>query len=306
MIIHFDVDDNINMLLSGIRNKNSLTQKTALTIFAKEKITAVTIKSQSIITKEVLDKLPDLKLIITRTAGTDNIDLQTCKAKGIAVYNIPDYGAQNIAQHAIALLLCLARKIITANLDTHQGNFSYKNYLGMSLVDKIFGVIGTGRIGLEVIKIAKSMGMQIIAYDVYENKKAQESLGFKYVTFDFLLKNADVISLHAPNTKETKHLIDKKKIKLIKTNAILINTARGELIEEKALIENIRKFWGVGLDVLEEEAKFSSKHPLLKFSNVIITPHCAFYTDESVKVIAKETMENIRRYRIGDRTNRLV
>ena len=159
---------------------------------------------------------------------------------------------------------------------------------------------------MEFIKIARSLGMKIVAYDIFKNEKAAEELDYKYVTLDDLLKQSDVITLHIPSTPKTKHLLDAKRLKSVRQGAILVNTARGDLIDEKALVANIKKFHAVCLDVLQNEDKFSRTHPLLKFENVIITPHVAFYTDESIKEIARETLLNIERFREGDKTNRIV
>ena len=306
MIVHFDIDKNIGEFLTGDKRNFSITPQTLPRIKDRNKISLITIKSQSQINKQVLSSFPKLKLIVTRTVGVDHIDLRTCKTRNVAVYNVPNYGSQHVAQHAIALLLAGARNIVRANQETHQGKFSFKNFLGISLSGKTLGVIGTGKIGLEVIKIARSLGMKIIAYDIYLNQKAASQLGFTYVKLPKLLVESDAITLHIPATKETKHLINKKAITLMKNGLILVNTARGDLIDEKAISANINKFHTIRLDVLENEAKFSSKHLLLKYKNVIITPHCAFYTDESLKVIAKETEGNIKRFQKGDKTNRVI
>jgi len=306
MTVHFDVDDNLDKLFSGNKTSLSVREGNLAKIKNKEKISAISLKSQSKITKEVLEHFPKLKLIATRTVGYDHIDLSECKKRGVAVYNVPSYGSMHVAQHGVALMLSGARNIIRANKETHLGKFSYKNLLGISLVGKTLGVVGTGKIGLEFIKIARSLGMKIVAYDIFKNEKAAEELDYKYVTLDDLLKQSDVITLHIPSTPKTKHLLDAKRLKSVRQGAILVNTARGDLIDEKALVANIKKFHAVCLDVLQNEDKFSRTHPLLKFENVIITPHVAFYTDESIKEIARETLLNIERFRKGDKTNRVV
>lgn len=306
MIVHFDVDKYLNKLLSGKKFTTSVTSKTVARIPNKDKIVGITIKSQSFITERVLSLFPKLKLIVSRTVGVDHIDLKACSKRNIAVYHIPDYGAYNIAQHTITLFLSAARNIVAANEATHKGLFSYEDFLGISMFGKTLGVIGTGKIGLEVIRIAKSLGMRIIAFDIYENEKASISLGFSYVSLNRLLRESDVITIHLPLTAKTKHLLNNKTLKLIKKGAILVNTARGELIDTAALTGNINRFHAVCLDVIENENNFSKNNPLLKFKNVIISPHCAFFTDDSLKVIAKETEENIKRFKRGDRTNRIV
>lgn len=306
MLLHLDVDKYLNQLLSGEKSPLSVTPKTVKSIKNKDRITVISIKSQSQITRGVLNNFPQLKFIISRTVGCDHIDLTACKEKGVAVYNIPNYGAESVAQYTIALLLCGARKIVSANFDTHKGNFSYTNFLGLSLSGKTFGVIGTGRIGLEVVKIATSLGMKIIAFDMFKNEQAAKELGYVYVSLNRLLKQSDVVTLHLPSTPETRHILNNKTIPLIKKGAILVNTARGDLIDTKTLIKYVDKFHAVCLDVLEDEAHFSQTHPLLKFPNVIITPHCAFYSDVSIQVIACETARLIANFRKGSEDGKVV
>ena len=287
-IIHFDVDQELNKHLKGEKRSESLQKLVGKEDFSK--IEAISIKSASKADKKILSKFPSLKLLITRTVGIDHIDLDYCKAQNIQVKNILDYGSFNIAEHAFALLLSGSRNILATQKEIMKGTFSFKGHLGFALSGKTLGVVGTGRIGLEVIKRANAFGMQVVAYDVYKNKKARQELGYKYVELDELAKSADVITLHAPLLDSTRHMIDNKIISLMKKGVILINTARGELIDTQALVKNISKFRFVGLDVLEEESKFSKNHPLLKYSNVAITPHIAFYSDASVKKIAEETI----------------
>lgn len=304
--VHFDVDENLRRYLKGILVNYSLTSSTINKIKNKGKIEIISLKSQSKIEKRVLDNLPKLRCIVTRTVGTDHLDLEECKKRGVAVYHIPDYGSYNIAEHALGLLLAGSRQIVKANFLVHQGKFSYHGLLGTALKGKILGVVGTGKIGLELIKKAKAFGLKIIAYDVFQNKKAAKEIGFSYVQLNNLLRKADFISLHLPLLDSTYHLIAEKEIGLMKEGVILVNTARGEIIDTKALIKNIKKFRAVCLDVVEGENNFSKDHPLLKFNNVIITPHIGFYTDDSVKKIARETLINIERFVSGDKKNRIV
>jgi lactate dehydrogenase-like 2-hydroxyacid dehydrogenase len=294
--IHFNVDENIKKYLRGIIYSFSLSAKTLSMIPNKTEIKAISIKSQSAIDERVLESLPNLKLIVTRTVGTDHIDLEEAKKRKIEVKNIPDYGASNIAEHAMALLLTSARNIVQADADVHQGRFDYEPFMGMALKGKTLGVIGTGKTGLELVKIAKAIAMNIKAFDVFKNERAAKELGFPYVSLDELLETSDFISLHVPLLPTTKHLIGEKEIKKMKPGVILVNTSRGGIINTKALVKNIRKFKAVALDVLEDEKNFTKKDPLLKYKNVIITPHIAFFTDESVKKIAEETEKIIKEF----------
>jgi len=296
-ILHFDVDKNLGQYLKGNTSSLSLTKKNLPQIKNKNEIEVISIKSQSSVDDFVLKQLPKLKLIVTRTVGLDHIDLVACKKRGVVVRNIVDYGAYNIAEHALALLLTGARNVVSSFTEVKKGIFSYKNHLGVCLKGKILGVVGTGKIGLELIKRIKAFEVNVIVYDVILNKQAAKDLGFEYVSLTQLLKTADFISLHVPLFPQTHHLIGEKEIKLMKNGVILVNTSRGEIIDTKALIKNIKKFKAVVLDVVEGEAKFSKKHPLLKYNNVIITPHIAFYSDDSVKKIAEETEKIIKNFK---------
>ena len=247
------------------------------------------------VTKKAIDALPNLKLIATRSTGCDHIDVQHAEQKNIGVRNIPDYGSNTVAEHAFALIFAVVRRILEASGSVKKGNFSYKGLRGMDLKGKTIGVIGTGRIGLHLIQIAKGLDMNVIAYDVIKNKKAASELGFKYVPFEELLKSSDIISMHVPLFKSTYHLINKNNLSLIKRGAILINTSRGAVVSTEALIEGITKgiFKGIGLDVLEDERELNEDHPLLKRDNVVITPHTAFLTEESMARIIEKTIKNI-------------
>lgn len=301
--VHFDIDKNIDAWISG--EKYSFSVQQIKKIPKPKEIEAITIKSQSKITQEILKNLPSLKLIITRTVGTDHVNLEGCKKKGIAVYHILDYGAFNIAEHVFALLLCGTRRILESQNEIQKGKFSYINFLGFSLRGKVLGVIGTGKIGLEVIKLANAFGMTTIAYDVIQNATASKELNFEYTSLDKLLTQSDVISLHAPLLPDTKYIINKETIGKMKNGVVLINAARGELIKTSDLIKKINKFRFVGLDVLEKETAFSKDHPLLKFKNVLITPHIAFYTDLSLKRIAEETEKCLQNFLKGDPSGRV-
>lgn len=286
-IVHFDVDDNLTRHLEGVKHAYPLQDYTGEDI---DKIEAVSFKLASNGDKTTLSRFSNLKLAITRTVGTDHIDLDYCKVSDIAVYHIIDYGSFNIAEHTFALLLTGARNIMAAQQEIRQGIFSYAHHLGVSLKGKKLGVVGTGRIGLEVIKRAKGFEMEVIAYDVFKNEKAQKELGFEYVELENLAIESDIISLHAPLMESTRHMINEAIIEKMKEGVILINTARGGLIDTKAMIKFINKFRFIGLDVLEDEQVFTKDHPLLEYSNVLITPHIAFYSDASVKKIAEETI----------------
>lgn len=304
-IIHFEVDrESRKYLGKGRKITESLTRKNAEKF---KEAGAVTIKSRSKVNQAILSKLPNLKLVCLRVTGYDNVDLLACQRRGVAVYYVPDYCTDAVAEHVFALLLSAVRQILLAQTEVSNGHFSYKNLLGYTLNGKTFGVIGTGKIGRQVIKIAQPFGLKIIAYDLAPDKKAAKRLGFKYVSLNELLKKSDIISLHVPLVPNTHHLIDDQTIKKMKKGVILINVSRGGIIDSKALVRNIKKFRYICLDVLEEEKDFSKDNPLLKFKEkVLITPHCAFFTEVTMPRACQETMANIERFKKGDSHNRLA
>lgn len=305
-IIHFNVDKNTGKYLSKNAYSFSLNQSNLSKILNKKNIEAVSIKYQSTVDEKVLDHLPNLKLVVTRTVGIDHLDLDLFKKKGIVIYHIPDYGSHNIAEHTLALLLAGARNITQANEYTHRGKFAYDNFIGIALNGKTLGVIGTGKIGLVFIKLAKAFNLKIIAFDVFKNEKASQELGFKYVNLDELLQKSDFISIHVPLLPQTKHMISGDQIKKMKNDVILVNTSRGSIIDTKALVRYITKFKAICLDVLEDEKNFSKNDPLLKLKNVVITPHIAFYTDDSIKRIAKETENCVIKFINNNKEGRII
>ncbi len=266
-------------------------------------------------TKELLLQIPKTKLITTMSTGFDHIDLQTCREKNILVANVPSYGENTVAEHAFALLLALSRKIVPSVERTRKINFDLEGLRGFDLKGKTIGVIGTGKIGQHLIRMAKGFDMNIVAFDVFPNKTAETELGFTYLSLPELLAKSDIISLHAPYNQTTHHLINKNNISQIKKGAVLINTARGGLVETDALVlalqEGILSY--AGLDVLEEEnfvkeerqlltKQFQKNsdlhivledHELLSMENVLVTPHNAFNSTEALKRILDTTLENI-------------
>ena len=270
------------------------------------------------INQEILEKLPNLKMIATRSTGFDHIDSDFAKKMKINVCNVPFYGENTVAEHAFALILALSRKIVDSVARTRVGDFSLDGLMGFDLKGKTLGVIGMGHIGLHVARIAKGFEMNVLAYDLHQDKKESKKLGFKYVSLNDLLSQSDIITLHAPDNKETHHIINSNNVSQIKKGAYLINTARGGLVETTALVKALDDgiLSGAGLDVLEEEcfikeeAQLLSKkfpetcdlrttlanHILLKQKNVIITPHNAFDSKEALIRILDETILNIESF----------
>ena len=277
------------------------------------------------INKDILQKLPDLKMIATRSTGFDHIDISKTKESKITVCNVPFYGENTVAEHTFALILSLSRKMFDSVERARKGDFSLDGLRGFDLEAKTLGIIGMGHIGLHVARIAKGFEMNVLAYDPREDKKLVKKIGFEYVDLKNLLAKSDIITLHAPDNKETHHLINSENINLIKKGAYLINTARGGLIETQALLKALSDgtLSGAGLDVLEEEcfvkeeAQLLSKefpktcdlktvlqnHILLQQKNVIITPHNAFNSQEALMRILDTTVENINNFIAGKSQN---
>lgn len=276
---------------------------------------------QSKVDKKVIEAIPGLRLITTRSTGFDHIDIGYARSRGITVSNVPTYGENTVAEHAFALILSLARNLKKAHARAAEGDFSIKDLMGFDLKGKTIGVIGTGHIGLRAIKMAVGFGMNVLAYDPMQNHFLEEVLGFKYAELETLLKESDVITLHAPLNDKTHHLINNDNIGLIKRGAILINTARGGLIETTALIRALDEgiLSGAGLDVLEDEdvileekqlllrRKKELYNPqklqsalrasfLLQRDNVIFTPHIGFYSREALQRILDITVYNISKF----------
>ena len=298
-----------------------------------DKIKNTTILSTFIssrIDKKVIDSLPNLKFITTRSTGFDHIDTEYAKSKGIVVSNVPTYGENTVAEHTFALILSIARNLKKGHSRVSKGDFSIKGLMGFDLKGKTIGVVGTGHIGLRIIKMAVGFSMKVLAFDPQQNNFLAEVLGFKYVDFDTLLSESDIITLHAPYSKKTHHMINEDNIGSIKKGAILINTARGALVDTIALTRALdnKILAGAGLDVLEGEdvileekqllmrRKKDLYNPeklqlmlrngfLLQRENVIFTPHTAFYSKEALQRILDTTVLNVKSFVGGNPINRV-
>jgi D-lactate dehydrogenase len=260
------------------------------------------------INAEMIDNLASygVKLIALRCSGFNNIDLKAAKGK-IKIVRVPAYSPYAIAEHTVALMLTLNRKIHRAYFRTRDANFALQGLLGFDMNGKCAGVIGTGKIGKVLIKILKGFGMEVLAFDPYPDKAFAAETGFEYVELDQLFGKADIISLNCPLTKETEFIINKNTISKMKTGVMLINTGRGKLIKSYDLIQALKtgKIGSAGLDVYEEESHYFFEDlsdsvmtddilaRLLTFNNVIITSHQGFFTKEAMYNIAQTTMENI-------------
>ncbi|HEY4480212.1 MAG TPA: NAD(P)-dependent oxidoreductase [Candidatus Paceibacterota bacterium] len=277
---------------------------------------------------EEMAKMPNLKLVAARSTGFDYVDIPLARSRGVEVVYVPSYGENTVAEFAFALLLALSRKIPEAHEQvTETGSFVQGALRGFDLAQKTIGIIGTGRIGINSIKIAKGFGMEVVAYDPFPKQNLDQELGFRYVGFEELLGASDIISLHAPFSEHTKHMINENSIYHIKRGATLINTARGGLVQTSALVRALEEgiISAAGLDVLEEEGDMSDEmrllddpHPkldelknvlannyLINHPRVIVTPHIAFNTEEAVKRILDTTVENIISFARGEVKNRV-
>ncbi|MEM7726426.1 MAG: 2-hydroxyacid dehydrogenase [Cyanobacteria bacterium P01_A01_bin.45] len=246
------------------------------------------------------------KLIALRSAGFNNVDIETAVKLGITVVRVPAYSPYAVAEHAAGLILTLNRKYHRAYSRVRESNFSLNGLLGFDLHGSTVGIVGTGKIGVCFAQIMKGFGCKLIAYDVFQNPSCLE-LGVKYVDLPELLANSDIVSLHCPLTPETYHIINAESLQYFKQGSMLINTSRGGLIDTKAIIDALksRKIGFLGLDVYELEGNLFFEdlsdeviqddifQRLLTFPNVVITGHQAFFTRNALQNIAQTTISNI-------------
>jgi D-lactate dehydrogenase len=274
---------------------------------------AATVFVSSKLNQEVLEKT-GLKLIACRSTGYDHVNLDKANQEKIKICNVPEYGATTVAEHTFGLILNISRRINEATNKVENGSFNHKGLKGFDLENKTLGIIGTGSIGKEVIRIANGFNMNIIASDPYPDKELESKMPFMYVSREDLLKKSDIVTLHCPLTEQNKHMLSTQELQKM-NETILINTARGELIDTEALIKalengNISK---AGLDVLEEECiiqediemlsqlqdkcdpmKILEDHILMQRDDVLITPHNAFNSKEALQRIEDTTIQNLK------------
>lgn len=283
---------------------------------------------ESAITKEIIDQLPNLKFITTRSTGFDHIDVEYCKTKTIQVSNVPEYGSNTVAEHTFALLLSLTRKIYQSVNQSKNFNFEHDQIRGIDLEGKTIGIIGVGKIGQHVMRISQGFGMKILAYNHSQDEELIKKYQCQYVDLDNLLQNSDFITLHLPFNEHTKHILNKENMLKMKKGSYLINTARGGLIETEAICLALEKgiLEGVGLDVIEEEIELTEEahilsaqhkshmdlknliydHILINHPKVLFTPHNAFNSIEALDRITKTTISNINSFKAGKPVNLVV
>ena len=276
----------------------------------------------------VLEQLPILKLIATRSTGYDHIDARYCLERGIKVSNVPTYGENTVAEHVFALLLAISHRLREAMERARSGRFSPEGLEGFDLDGKTVGVIGTGHIGRHVIRIARGFGMQVLAFDARPAPELAPQLGFQYVSLDDLLAKSDIVTLHVPALPATDHLLDARAFSRMKQGVVVINTSRGSIVDARALIQALKsgKVAAAGLDVLPDEplireeaelicstfcnqqhvGNLVANHLLLNMPNVVVTPHSAFNTKEAIQRIVSTTVANIQSFLDGNPKNIVI
>jgi D-3-phosphoglycerate dehydrogenase len=264
----------------------------------------IVIVGWSKLTRGVINSAKKLKMISIWATSCHYADVQAAKEKGVVVAHVPGYATEAVAEHAFALLLAAARKLLPADKHVRKGGFDWRPFGGVELREKTLGVIGTGSIGCRVAEISKALGMQVLGYDKYPNVKRAKELGMKYVDLRTLLKKSDFITLHVTLTSETERLIGEREFEIMRNNAIIVNTSQGKVIDEKAMNEALKsgRVSYAGLDVFEEEPP-SKDNPLFKLNNTILTPHVGFHTLEAAKRCSDICIDNVVKFLEGQPQN---
>ncbi len=245
------------------------------------------------ITREILDQLPELKMLSVAFTGLDHIDMETCRQREIMVKNAAGYSTHSVAELTIAMILSLYRSIVFNAMHTLNGG-GRDGYTGYELRGKTVGIIGAGRIGQETARLCRAFGCNTIAW----SRTVKKVPGLRFVSLETLLSQADIVTLHVPLTAETRGLLNRERLALIKPSAILINTARGPVIDTEALCDalNTGAIAGAALDVYDMEPPLPSDYPLFKAKNVLLLPHIAYATHEAFELRAKIVYDNIFSY----------
>ncbi len=259
---------------------------------------AVNIRGRTRFTDDVLARCPKLKLIAIWGTGTDNVDLKAAAARGITVTNTPGANALAVAEHTVALMVAIVKQLAQADASMRQGG--WPRNLVPQIRGKRLGLIGTGMIGREVVGMAKGLKMEVVAWSFHPDQKFAISLGMRYIDLPELLRTSDVISLHLRATPDTQHFLNRERLALLKPTAYVVNTARGALIDEAALVDCLRekKIAGAALDVFETEP-LPAGHPLTTLPTVLLTSHCAGMTPESNAIGLMMAAENLEKFLKG-------
>lgn len=256
------------------------------------------------LSRRVIESLENTKIISRYGVGVNTIDLDAAKEKGITVANVPDYGMEEVSNHALALLLSSARKVALLNKEVKKGNWDFKVCVPIHRFDKqTVGVLGFGRIPRRFIEKVKPLGFKTAAYDPFVSAADMAAVGVQKMDLDEIIGKADYLSIHVPLIDDTYHMINEERLKQMKSNAVIINTARGPIIDEKALSYALEKgiIAGAVLDVTENEP-VSIDSPLLTMDNVIITPHSAWYSEEAMVELRQKAARNIVQVLKGEKT----
>jgi D-3-phosphoglycerate dehydrogenase len=274
-----------------------------------EDVDALIITSQHHVTKKVIEAANRLKVIVKYGSkpGIDNVDYQAASEKEIIVCYTPGANSDSVAEHTTALILALMKRLFVTSSRLRQGKWRDKSLLGHELLHKTVGIIGLGTIGGKVAKKIRGFGAKLLAYDPYASEKYAKQSGVRLVDLETLLKESDVVTVHAALTEETVHLLGEKELKLAKESAFFVNTARGKIIDEKALIKALKEGWiaGAALDVFEEEPP-KPDNPLLDMDNVLVTPHFASCTYEAYQREASMAAEAVLRVLQGKKPKSVV
>lgn len=252
---------------------------------------------------EAINGFEKAKYIAVAFTGVDHVDLEACKAKGIKVSSAAGYSTNGVAELVFGLIISLYRNIIPCDGRVRTGG-TKDGLVGPEIKGKTLGVIGTGAIGMRVIEIASAFGCDIIAYSRTEKPEA-EAMGVRYMSLEEVMKNSDIVTLHTPNNADTKGLISKDEIALMKKTALFINCARGPIVDNAALADalNSGAIAGAGIDVFDMEPPIPADYPLVNAKNTVLTPHVAFATDEAMIIRAEITADNVKKYIAGDQIN---
>jgi D-lactate dehydrogenase len=329
-IVIFDIEDWEKPTFASLGDEHELTfvseslSKANASEHEEAEIISVFVKSQ--VDEAVLSAMPNLKAIATRSTGFDHIDRGVCQDRDIQIAYVPSYGANAVASHTIGLLLNIVHRISDGIGRTRKGEFTNTGLRGFDVTGKRIGVIGaSGDIGRHVVKMAKGLGMEVLGFDVAKDEDFADEAGFEYVAMDELLGQSDVVTVHVPQNEKTENMIDDEAFSKMRDGVVLLNTSRGGVVDERALLKAIseEKVSAAGLDVLraeptireeaellrtavEDEDKWGellANETLLRLRNVYVTPHNAFNTTEAVQRILDVTRENLDGFVKGEPVN---